>query len=267
MEQVYLPGKIRDRLQDLLKSRKITQAELAARSGCMKSLISRFISGKTEKLSDDNLNRIAQALNVSTDFLLGESDVPDRMNYDIAELGLTVQAARNLYTQKANPVVVSCLLENEHFARATWQMMNMLNNEIAQGVHVVNQMLAFAGAKLSGFPEAQRELSALQTPVYQHDLHDIEDSFMQAVREIKKQVGALPKPSDKTVLQIMKQTYDELNKGQNAPRKSVSVDDVAEAISHVAATQLDANPSAVQDAFRALVQSVVKPDEQLAPDQ
>ena len=162
MEQVYLPGKIRDRLQDLLKSRKITQAELAARSGCTKSPISRFISGKTEKLSDDNLNRIAQALNVSTDFLLGESDVPDRMNYDIAELGLTTQAARNLYTQKANPVVVSCLLENEHFARATWQMMNMLNNEIAQGVHVVNQMLAFAGAKLSGFPEAQRELSALQ---------------------------------------------------------------------------------------------------------
>lgn len=65
----------------------------------------------------------------------------------------------------------------------------------------------------------------------------------------------------------MKQTYDELNKGQNAPRKSVSVDDVAEAISHVAAIQLDASPSAVQDAFRALVQSVVKPDEQLAPDQ
>ena len=46
MDQVYLPGKIRDRLQDLLKSRKITQAELAARSGCTKSLISRFISGK-----------------------------------------------------------------------------------------------------------------------------------------------------------------------------------------------------------------------------
>ena len=27
-ESVYLPGKIRDRIQDLMKSRKITQAEL-----------------------------------------------------------------------------------------------------------------------------------------------------------------------------------------------------------------------------------------------
>ena len=28
MEQVYLPGKIRDRIRDLMKSRKVTQAEL-----------------------------------------------------------------------------------------------------------------------------------------------------------------------------------------------------------------------------------------------
>ena len=44
--------------------------------------------------------------NVSTDFLLGEVDVPGRMNYDISELGLSVQAARNLYTHKMNPQVV-----------------------------------------------------------------------------------------------------------------------------------------------------------------
>ena len=47
MEQVYLPGKIRDRIQDLMKSRKITQAELATRIGCSESMLNRFISGKT----------------------------------------------------------------------------------------------------------------------------------------------------------------------------------------------------------------------------
>ena len=30
-ETVYLPGKIRDRIQDLMKSRKVTQAELEKR--------------------------------------------------------------------------------------------------------------------------------------------------------------------------------------------------------------------------------------------
>ena len=103
---VYLPGKIRDRIQDLMKSHKVTQAELATRIGCSESMLSRFISGKTDKLGDENIIRIARVFNVSTDFLLGEVDVPGRMNYDISELGLSVQAARNLYTHKMNPQVV-----------------------------------------------------------------------------------------------------------------------------------------------------------------
>ena len=55
-ESVYLPGKIRDRIQDLMKSRKITQAELATRIGCSESSLSRFISGKTDKLGDENIH-------------------------------------------------------------------------------------------------------------------------------------------------------------------------------------------------------------------
>ena len=73
MEQVYLPGKIRDRIQDLMKSRKNTQAELATRIGCSESSLSRFISGKTDKLGDENIIRIARVFNVSADFLLGEA--------------------------------------------------------------------------------------------------------------------------------------------------------------------------------------------------
>ena len=118
-ESVYLPGKIRDRIQDLMKSRKVTQAELATRIGCSESMLSRFISGKTDKLGDENIIRIARVFNVSTDFLLGEVDIPDRLNYDISELGLSVQAARNLYTHKVNPQVVSALLENPEFANTT----------------------------------------------------------------------------------------------------------------------------------------------------
>lgn len=106
-ETVYLPGKIRDRIQDLMKSRKVTQAELAARISCSESALSRFISGKTDKLGDESIIRIARVFEVSTDFLLGEVDEPDRKNYDISELGLSVEAARNLYTQKVNPKIVS----------------------------------------------------------------------------------------------------------------------------------------------------------------
>ena len=74
--------------------------------------ISRFITGKTDKLSDENIIRIARVFNVSTDFILGVTTVPDRKNYEIDELGLSAQAARNLYTGKVNTQVVNRLKEN-----------------------------------------------------------------------------------------------------------------------------------------------------------
>ena len=70
-ESVFLPAAVRDRIWDLLKERKVTQAVLAARIGCSESSLSRFISGKTDKLGDENIIRIARVFNVSTDFLLG----------------------------------------------------------------------------------------------------------------------------------------------------------------------------------------------------
>ena len=54
-ESVFLPAAVRDRIWDLLKERKVTQAELAARIGYSESSLSRFISGKTDKLGDENI--------------------------------------------------------------------------------------------------------------------------------------------------------------------------------------------------------------------
>ena len=81
MENTFLPGTVRQRLADIMKIRKVSQTELAQRIGCQDSTISRFISGKTDKLSDENIIRIARVFNVSTDFILGVTTVPDRKNY------------------------------------------------------------------------------------------------------------------------------------------------------------------------------------------
>ena len=157
-ETVYLPGKIRDRIQDLMKSRKVTQAELAAKIGCSESALSRFISGKTDKLGDESIIRIARAFEVSTDFLLGEVDEPDRKNYDISELGLSVEAARNLYTQKVNPKIVSYLLENPQFADTTYQIARYLDNELTAGFAAQNQLYSMISSMLGTSPQAADEV-------------------------------------------------------------------------------------------------------------
>lgn len=53
--------------------RELNQAELATRTGLQPSAISHFEAG-TRKPSFANLRKLADALNVSTDFLLGRSD-------------------------------------------------------------------------------------------------------------------------------------------------------------------------------------------------
>jgi transcriptional regulator with XRE-family HTH domain len=63
----------RVRLKEAREIRKLSQAELAARAGLPASSISHFEAG-SRKPSFENLRRLAGALAVSTDFLLGRAN-------------------------------------------------------------------------------------------------------------------------------------------------------------------------------------------------
>ena len=214
MDQVYLPGKIRDRIQDLMKSRKVTQAELAAKIGCSESALSRFISGKTDKLGDESIIRIARAFEVSTDFLLGEVDEPDRKNYDISELGLSVEVVRNLYTQKVNPKIVSYLLENPQFADTTYQIARYLDNELTAGFAAQNRLYSMVS-------------SMLGTVV---DLSSIQNSFIKAVRAVKKEAEVEMPPTRQLTAQVMKSIYAELTKGGQRLNRKITKEQIADAV-------------------------------------
>lgn len=195
MEGAYLPGNIRQRMQELMKEHKITQAQLATRIGSTESAISRFVSGKTDKISTEHLLRIAKAFEVSTDFLLGEVNTPDRTNFDIEELGLSVQAARNLYTGKANAEIVNRLLESPRFAEVTYMIEQYFDDTLAAGFAGQNQMLTTLSAMLRGnvktdaAVQAARAVNRQKVPVYQADLTMIQNTFMAALREVKKEIG------------------------------------------------------------------------------
>lgn len=62
-----------DRLREAREMRGFSQGELADRSGLQSSAISHFET-KKRKPSFDNLRKLADALDVSTDFLLGRVD-------------------------------------------------------------------------------------------------------------------------------------------------------------------------------------------------
>ena len=173
----WLPADTRNRLLDLCKSRKISQSQLAGVIGVNRSALSRFFSGKTDTLSHEHVIAIANYFNVTTDFLLGETDDPGRINYDIGELGLTVKAAECLYTRKVDPVVLCKLLEHERCGELMHEIGLYLDETMAAGIAAQNQLFNSLSNLLRGHaaehPEdksaaedAAQTVLAMRQPLY-----------------------------------------------------------------------------------------------------
>ncbi len=65
-----------ERLKAVREEKGLSQTELAAKTGLQPSAVSHFESGRRSP-SFDNLRRLADALNVTIDYLLGRSDLRD----------------------------------------------------------------------------------------------------------------------------------------------------------------------------------------------
>lgn len=266
METVFLPGNIRQRLFDLMKHNNVSQTELARKIGCNDSLLSRFLSEKTDKLGDENIIRIARVFNVSTDFLLGVTTVPDRKNYEIDELGLSAQAARNLYTGKANAQVVNYLLESHRFLELTYILEQYFNDTVAAGYAAQNQLYATLSsltrksAKTKAAAQAANEINRLKTPVYQADLATIESQFMLAVKEVKKEIG-----NDFAAIRAMtaeetERMFTEITKGQDMENLTVTPQQTSDMIVGSVAGMGCVDPDALNtfsEALTGLFQSIL----------
>ncbi|WP_456772897.1 helix-turn-helix domain-containing protein [Bradyrhizobium sp. USDA 4369] len=66
----------KERLKSARELRGLSQSQLASGAGLPPSSVSHFEAG-SRKPSFDNLKRLASALRVTTDYLLGRSEVPD----------------------------------------------------------------------------------------------------------------------------------------------------------------------------------------------
>lgn len=236
MADTYLPADVRKRIVDVMRERKMTQRELALRIDVNESTISRFLSGKTEKLSEESVIRIARVFNVSTDFILGTTVIPDKKNYDISELGLSVEAAKNLYTGKVNNDVVNRLLENPRFATVTYMIAQYMDDTLAGGYAAQNQMYAILSSMLLGINktsaavQAARTANAMKVPAYQADQTTIQNTFMTVVKEIKKEAGSDLAAAKAISKETTERMFTELTKGQDTPVPTITPEAVADAV-------------------------------------
>ncbi len=242
MSNTYLPGDTRQRIQDLIKSRKITQAELAERVGLSSSTFSRYLQGRTANLGDGFIIRIAKYFDVSTDFLLGETDIPGRKNYDIEELGLSAETAKLLFTGKVDASVLNQLVEHPRFPQLLLLLAQYRDETMIAGINAMNQILTFMRSltldQANLHPEnsvaaknAAQDLKLLATPPVTADTNTIQNLFMQIVRDIKKNAESNANEQQAATAEVLKQLRENLTKdGEAVDLSKLTAEDLTVAV-------------------------------------
>ena len=197
----YLPGNLQERLRELREANGFKSREkLAEVIGVNKTTYSRIENGSTKTISSDILLKLADLYKVPTDYILGLSDTPENTGYDIKELGLSVEAAKNLYSGKVDPRVINELLMNDKFAMATKMMATYFSGAIAELMVTQNKLLDFSYDLLNELTQTGRipndndirdtkkKLKAAKMPAGYVELDKIQRQLMASVREVKKKV-------------------------------------------------------------------------------
>ena len=118
----WLPGTFRERLKETRKAKRISRNKVADYLGINPATYGRIEKGDIQTINSDYLIKLSELFGVTTDYLLGLSNVPERTYYDVERLGLSVNAAKNLLSGKADGRVMNELLLNKKFLTATRMM-------------------------------------------------------------------------------------------------------------------------------------------------
>ncbi len=200
-EKIYLPGSIGERLKDLRTARGITIKELAEKTGVDNSTLSRIENGKNQKVSDEVLLKLAKFFNVSTDFPLGLTNVPDKKNYTAEDLDLSPEAVKKLYTGEVNGKVVSLLLADPQAKNFFDSVEVYLDDRMAAARAIMNESFSTASAlatrAMFRMPEKKEQLrtmavdmNSMRQPVFGDELEQLKMKFSILVRDVKKAKGS-----------------------------------------------------------------------------
>lgn len=226
----YLAGDVRERIKDMADEQHKSHEYLAKLVGMSPGSFSRFLNGKTAKLNHDAVLRLAREFRVSTDFLLGIINHPDRIDYALDELGLSVDAARKLYTKKIDGAVLSRLLETPGAPLFFQQISCYLSRELAAGIAAqgvlldkVSKFLLSRGSTI-GAAEAQQLKESDH-----HQLQNIDQSLEQILKRMHKD-NELEVLAKNLTTQEFDRIQSELSKPSGSSLQSVTPEQLADAI-------------------------------------
>lgn len=240
----YMTGSVNERINDLIIERKTTQVKLAKAIGVSEATMSRYAKGTTA-IPCGVLLKIARYFQVTTDFLLGATNIPYKTNYDIDRLGLTEEAAKRLIRHDLNMDVLNKLLVSEDFAILTEQIAQYVDETNRAGMAVMNRVLQIAGnlvakqakthpldkaAAVRTYREIKGNMVAPQLP----DTAAMERTWGLILNDLKNGAAEKTKESQKLTTEVMERLIEKLESRKGTfDLHSVTIHDITGAIAEV----------------------------------
>jgi transcriptional regulator with XRE-family HTH domain len=198
-DTVHFTTTISERIGDLRTSRKLSQKELSEMAGIAPSQLSRIESGKMKTISSDILIKLAKALHVSTDYIVGLTTISTPKNYDISELKLSEDAVKALALGSVDVDILNRLVAHKSFPYLTTMIRRYFDDTTAVGVVDRNGMIDFATSVLGDFAEGNPEhraevrediryLKSEKIGVHEAEIEKIRSTFLKIIRDIKKEL-------------------------------------------------------------------------------
>ena len=184
------------RLSNLRKDHNLSQKQLADQLHVTHSQISRIESGETKNPNISIVIDAARFFHVSTDYLLGITQITSPKSYDISELRLSEEAITRLITRRIDVDILNRLLEHEHFPKLCIMIRNYFDDTIAEGIMARNKVIDLAVDQLTDLmtvePSKRKEiikdkqfLSSQKLGANEADIEKIKIQFMAILRDVK----------------------------------------------------------------------------------
>jgi len=243
---MHLPGSTGERIGDLRSGKGLSQKELAKILGITSSQMSRIENDKVKFISSDVLIKMAQFFNVSTDFILGLTDISFPKNYDINELGLSEGTVKVFLSKSIDIQILNRVFEHKWFPNLVEQMKKYADDSYAAGVTAHNEIIDFATSSISDFVKENpdhkakanddiQELKKHKLTTNESIMMKIQSLFMAILKDIKKDFEDKTPIAPMATREFMQGVMAQL---QDKPRGELTEEDVSIAVTNMVQQQI-----------------------------
>ena len=218
-----------------------------------------------KSIGSETLAKLAVALDVSADYILGLTPVQKRRNMDIVATGLSEESVRRLIHRTVDADIVNRLMEHKSFPLLTKYIRMYFSNQTEYGMQARNSLFDLATDDLRNIalsPEQKREamesavlLKSQKTAPHEAEMEKIKTTFLAILKDIKKDMDEKEPTSPPVQMEFLKKLMGAIEES-SLPRNPPSMEKVVDWIISQIAGQVPMSEETREAYKRAIMMSI-----------